>query len=100
LHAEDLILHPATPLLPFVSRTAETSGTITQRGGPAAADWHGCSQTARAITEQLITDVGYDPVLLGELDKARAVADLSWLLFAAMKDGAPIFYRFAIPGEL
>jgi putative transposase len=24
----------------------------------------------------------------------------TWLLFAAMKDGAPVFYRFAVPGEL
>jgi len=55
---------------------------------------------ARAVTEQLITDVGYDPVPLGGLDKARAVEDLTWLLVAAMKDGAPVFYRFAVPGEL
>jgi 8-hydroxy-5-deazaflavin:NADPH oxidoreductase len=34
---------------------------------------------ARQITEQLITDAGYDPVPLGGLDKARAVEDLSWL---------------------
>jgi len=27
------------------------------------------------------------------------VEDLTWLLFAAMKDGAPVFYRFAIPCE-
>jgi hypothetical protein len=26
--------------------------------------------------------------------------DLTWLLFAGMKDGASIFYRFAVPGEL
>jgi len=26
--------------------------------------------------------------------------DLTWLLFAAMKDGAPVFYRFAVPGQL
>jgi 8-hydroxy-5-deazaflavin:NADPH oxidoreductase len=55
---------------------------------------------ARAVTEQLITDAGYDPVLLGGLDKARAVEDLTWLLSAAMKDGAPVFYRFAVPGEV
>jgi 8-hydroxy-5-deazaflavin:NADPH oxidoreductase len=55
---------------------------------------------ARDITEQLITDAGYDPVPLGGLDKARAVEDLTWLPAAAMKDGAPIFYRFAVPGEL
>jgi 8-hydroxy-5-deazaflavin:NADPH oxidoreductase len=55
---------------------------------------------ARQVTEQLITDAGYDPVPLGGLDRARAMEDLTWLLFAAMKDGAPVFYRFAVPGEL
>ena len=33
---------------------------------------------ARQITEQLITDAGYNPVPPGGLDKARAVEDLSW----------------------
>jgi hypothetical protein len=33
---------PATVLLPFGSRTAETSGTVVQRGGPAAAVQLGC----------------------------------------------------------
>jgi len=55
---------------------------------------------AREITEQLITDAGYDPVPLGGLDKARALEDLLWLLFAATKGGAPVFYRFAVPGNL
>ena len=36
---------------------------------------------------------------IGRLDKARALEDLTWLLFAA-QDGAPIFYRFAVPGAL
>jgi len=33
---------------------------------------------AAEITERLITDVGYDPVLVGGLDKARVLEDLSW----------------------
>ena len=33
----------------------------------------------------------------GGLDKARAVEDLA---FAAMKDGVPVLYRCAVPGEL
>jgi hypothetical protein len=49
---------------------------------------------------QLVTDTGYDPVPLAGLDKARAVEGLAWLLVAAMKDGVPVFYRFAVPGEL
>jgi predicted dinucleotide-binding enzyme len=55
---------------------------------------------ARDITEHLITDTGYDPVPLGGLDKARALEDLTWLLLAAMKDGVPVFHRFAVSGEL
>ena len=55
---------------------------------------------ARDVTGELITDAGYDPVPLGGLDRARAVEDLAWALIAAMKDGAPVFYRFAVPGEL
>jgi len=58
------------------------------------------SFTSGPVTEELIIDVGYDPVPLGGLDKARGLEDLAWLLFAAMKDGAPVFYRFAVPGEL
>ena len=49
---------------------------------------------------RLMADAGYDRAALGGLDKARAVEDLTWLLFAAMKDGAPVFYRFVIPREL
>ncbi len=33
---------------------------------------HASDDAARQITAQLITDAGYDPVLLGGLDKARA----------------------------
>ncbi len=52
---------------------------------------------ARQVTEQLITDAGYEPFRLGGLDKARAVEDLLWLPGAA-GHGSPIFYRFAAPG--
>jgi hypothetical protein len=31
--------------------------------------------------------------------RARALEDLIWLLLVAMKDGEPVFYRFAVPGE-
>ena len=46
---------------------------------------------ADAIAGHLITDAGYDPVPVGGLDKARALEDLTWLLFAAAQDGAPFF---------
>ena len=55
---------------------------------------------AAAIAGRLITDAGYDPVRVGGLDKARALEDLTWLLFAAARDGAPFFYRFAAPGAM
>ena len=54
---------------------------------------------ARAATEALITDAGYDPVFVGGIDRARALEELGWLPIAA-KGGAPVFYRFAFPGDL
>ena len=55
--------------------------------------------TPALATEALITDAGYDPVFVGGIDRARALEELGWLLVAAKGD-APIFYRFAVPGEL
>ena len=56
---------------------------------------------ARAVTEQLIRDAGYDPVNLGGLDQARAMEDALGLMFAANQAGlGPFFYRWAKPGEL
>src|SRR5215813_3971702 len=68
-----------------------------QRARPSSL--YAADGTAAAIAGQLITDAGYDPVRVGGLDKARALEDLTWLLFAA-QDGAPFFYRFAAPGAL
>jgi predicted dinucleotide-binding enzyme len=69
-----------------------------QRARPS--NFYAADDGARQVTEQLIIDAGYDPVPLGGLDKARALEDLTWLLLAAGKGGAPVFYRFAVPGEL
>ena len=69
-----------------------------QRARPSS--FYAADEGAREVTERLITDAGYDPVPVGGLDKARALEDLTWLLFATARDGAPIFYRFAPPGEL
>ncbi len=56
---------------------------------------------ARAVTEQLIRDAGYDPVSVGGLDKARALEDQLDLFFAiSQTQGRPFFYRYAQPGEL
>ena len=52
---------------------------------------------ARAVTEQLIPDAGYEPVSLGGLESARALEDFVPGVFAKV---SPIFYRFAAPGEL
>lgn len=56
---------------------------------------------ARAVTEQLIRDAGYDPVYVGGLELARAMEESLRLLFAANQAGlGPFFYRWAKPGEL
>lgn len=56
---------------------------------------------ARAVTEQLIRDAGYEPAFVGGLEQARALEDHLGLMFAAMQAGlGPFFYRYAKPGEL
>ena len=56
---------------------------------------------ARATTEQLIRDAGYDPVDAGGLDRARLLEDHLELLFAVNRAGlGPFFVRYASPGEL
>jgi predicted dinucleotide-binding enzyme len=56
---------------------------------------------ARAVTEQLIRDAGYEPVSAGGLDQARALEDHLGLFFAISQNGlGPYFYRYARPGEL
>jgi 8-hydroxy-5-deazaflavin:NADPH oxidoreductase len=56
---------------------------------------------ARALTEQLIRDAGYDPVSAGGLDKARTLEDALGFIFAINQAGlGHYFYRMAKPGEL
>jgi 8-hydroxy-5-deazaflavin:NADPH oxidoreductase len=56
---------------------------------------------ARQVTEQLITDAGFEPALAGGLDKARALEDALGLIFAVNQAGlGHFFYRLAKPGEL
>jgi predicted dinucleotide-binding enzyme len=56
---------------------------------------------ARATTEQLIRDAGYEPVYVGGLDKARLLEDHLQLVFAINQAGlGPFFYRYAKPGDL
>ena len=47
-----------------------------QRARPGSFD--AADDGARDITEQLITDAGYDPVPLGGPDRARGLEDLTW----------------------
>jgi len=56
---------------------------------------------ARAVTEQLIRDAGYDPVYVGGLDKARLLEDHLEFMMAVNQGGlGRFFYRYAKPGEL
>jgi predicted dinucleotide-binding enzyme len=58
---------------------------------------YAADEEAREITEHLIRDAGYDPGGLGGLESARALEDFVTDVFGKV---APIFYRFAGPGEL
>jgi predicted dinucleotide-binding enzyme len=55
---------------------------------------------ARAVTEQLIRDAGYEPVYAGALEKSRALEDFLGVLFAVSQANGPFFYRFAPPDKL
>ena len=56
---------------------------------------------ARAVTEQLNRDAGYDPVVLGGLEHARELEDYSTALFTISQAGlGPFFQRYARPGDL
>jgi predicted dinucleotide-binding enzyme len=53
---------------------------------------------ARAVTEQLIRDAGYEPVSAGGLENARAVEDSLGVIFAIAQNGTgPFWYRIAPP---
>jgi predicted dinucleotide-binding enzyme len=55
-------------------------------------------EEARAVTEQLIRDAGYEPVWAGGLENARAVEDFLGVIFAVTQSGTgPFWYRFAPP---
>jgi predicted dinucleotide-binding enzyme len=61
---------------------------------------YAADEEARAVTEQLIQDAGYEPVSAGGLENARAVEDFVGVLFAVAQAGAGQFwYRFAPPGS-
>ena len=56
---------------------------------------------ARAVTEQLIRDAGYEPAFVGGLDRARMLEEQIGLMMALSSAGlGRHFYRYAPPGEL
>jgi len=70
-----------------------------QRARPS--NLYAAEDGARAATEQLIRDAGYDPVSVGGLENARALEDHIGLVFAINQAGlGSFFYRIAKPGEL
>jgi len=48
---------------------------------------------ARAVTETLIRDAGFDPVDAGDLSSARAVEDFVEVVFAVVNRRGPFLYR-------
>jgi 8-hydroxy-5-deazaflavin:NADPH oxidoreductase len=70
-----------------------------QRARPS--NLYAAEPAARQLTEQLIRDVGYDPLFVGGLEQARALEDAVGLFGAIRRaGGSPYFHRFAKPGEL
>jgi predicted dinucleotide-binding enzyme len=67
-----------------------------QRAAPSCL--YAADEDARAITEQLIGDAGYEPIGVGGLDSARALEDFLTGVFAKLQPAR--FYHFAGPGEL
>jgi predicted dinucleotide-binding enzyme len=58
-------------------------------------------EEARAVTEQLIRDAGYEPAFVGGLDRARMLEEQIGLMMALSGAGlGQHFYRYAPPGEL
>jgi 8-hydroxy-5-deazaflavin:NADPH oxidoreductase len=62
---------------------------------------YAAEEEARAATEQLIRDAGFDPVFVGGLENARLLEDYLALSGAINQAGlGRFFYRYAAPGEL
>jgi len=59
---------------------------------------YAADEGARDVTEELIRDAGYEPMLTGGLETARALEDFVALLFAIRDTGTgPVWYRIAPP---
>jgi predicted dinucleotide-binding enzyme len=65
---------------------------------PPPGNLFAADDEARAVTEQLIRDAGFDPVYAGTLDNARVLEDFVAVLGANTNDGGgQPFYRFWRP---
>jgi 8-hydroxy-5-deazaflavin:NADPH oxidoreductase len=60
--------------------------------------WSG-DEDARVTVEQLIRDVGYEPVYAGGLENAAAQEAAIGLFFGLAQSAGRFFYRFASPDE-
>jgi predicted dinucleotide-binding enzyme len=73
----------------------QVAGQRVRPGNLFAAD-----AEAREVTEQLIVDAGFDPVYLGDLERARMLEDHLQLVQAVAAGGlGPFYYRMAAPGQ-
>jgi predicted dinucleotide-binding enzyme len=62
---------------------------------------YAADEDAREVAERLISDAGYDPVLVGGLEHARMLEDSIALFSAVRRAGlGPYFHRYGRPGEL
>jgi predicted dinucleotide-binding enzyme len=55
---------------------------------------------ARAVTEQLVRDAGYEPVYAGGLENAGALERALGMFFAISQQSGPFFYRLGAPDRL
>jgi predicted dinucleotide-binding enzyme len=70
-----------------------------QRARPS--NLYAADDEARAVTEELIRDAGFDPIYAGDLGQARALEDHLGFMSAINQAGlGRFFYRYAPPGEL
>lgn len=69
-----------------------------QRARPS--NLYAADQDAREAVEQLSRDAGFDPVSLGDLDKARLLEDHLAFMSVVSQELGRFFYRYAPPGEL
>lgn len=70
-----------------------------QRARPSSL--YAADEAARAVTEQLIRDAGYDPVSIGGLEHARTLEDSTEFFRLIRYAGLGMYFqRFAKPGEL